>query len=554
MFRRESPANIRAIAAACVACWALGCSSDAEVSSVDLAPADGVVVITLDTLRADRLSGLGYAQPTSPHLDAFADESVVFEHAIAQYPSTLASHMSIFTGLYPRQHGVVERDRSLSPQIPILAEVFRQAGFRTAGYTENGMISPGSGLGRGFEEFVFEHIGPPTGPDRIFELGLEFLNRLDDDERPFLWLHTYAVHTPYEPTDGNRERFLRGHPEPQVPVTGEYLTQVNRGLARAADADVEAMSRLYNGQLRDVDAAFRRFLDSLEARGWGERLAIAVFADHGEEFRDHGHLAHEQVYPELIHVPLMIYHPRLEPRRVGTLVEIMALAPTLADLAGIEWPSSESAQSLVRLASGIDDGVEEKAYAETEIGLHQRSVIQRFDGDLWQLIEHRFPVGEDGVWFSTASAFDVQGGRDVELELMAYRRPRSARVSVNGQATTAVDISTGWHRLRLQLPPDCHLCRVAIEVDSCERPVDVGESKDQRCLAVKVKGGERRRYELYNLSEDPGAEHDLVREREPVFRRLFKTLQAMPSEPVHAPGAAGGQQDEDTLRTLGYLG
>lgn len=554
MFRWRVAGWSRALVA-CVAVWALACEPQVRTRPVDLQPVDGVVLITLDTLRADRLSSLGYGQPTSPRIDAFAAESVVFERAVAQYPSTLASHMSIFTGLYPRQHGVVERDRSLSPQIPILAEAFQRTGFRTAGYTENGMIAPGSGLGRGFEEFVFEHVGPPNGPDHIFDLGLGFLDRLEAGERPFLWLHTYAVHTPYEPTEANRERFLRGHVEPQVPVTGEFLTKVNRGLAEVGVADVAAMSRLYDGQLRDVDGAFQRFLEALDEGGWSRRLAIVVFADHGEEFRDHGHLAHEQVYPELIHVPLIVRHPELTPRRVEALIETIDIAPTVAEIGGVEWSSSGgSGESLLPLATGAVEELDEVAYSETDIGLHQRSIIRRLDGDLWQLVEHRFPVGEDGVWFSRSSAFDLPRAEGVELQLIAYRRPRSVSLSINGEPVTEVEAATEWHTLPVPLPPDCHLCRIGIEVDSCERPADVGESKDQRCLAVKVRGGERRRYELYNLSRDPTAEHDLVREREPIFRQLLATLRSIPTEPVQAPDAASPQQDEETLRALGYLG
>ena len=542
-----------------LSCWwlafalaLLGCGSS-DVSKAQVEAVDGIIVVTLDTLRADRLSGYGYSQPTSPFLDEFADESVVFDHAFVQYPSTLASHMSIFTGLYPQQHGVVERDRSLSPAIPLIAQVFAEAGFRTAGFTENGMIAPGSGLGRGFEQFVHEHIGPPQGPDRVFDLGLEFLDGLGPGERPFLWLHTYAVHTPYEPTPDNRRTFLRGHPAPEVPVDGEYLTRVNRGLAQVSAQDVEAMSRLYDGQLRDVDAAFGRLLAALEERGWEDRLAVVVFADHGEEFHEHGHMVHEQIYPELVHIPLIIRNPRLSPRRVGAVVEAIDIAPTLAQLAGLDWQSAGAGRSLLPLATGQPTQGTESAYAETEIGIHQRTMIERVDGDLWQLIEHRFPVGQDGVWFSTSAAFDLPQADKADLQVIAYRKPRRATVRINGGPAEELALTTEWRTVPLDLPPDCFLCRVSVEVEDCERPVDVGESTDQRCLAFKVRGEQRWRYELYNLSEDPSASVDLLRSNQPIFRRLMASLRAMPREALQPPGAAGEPANEEILRSLGYL-
>ncbi len=531
---------------------ALGCTGP-SVPEPSIEAVEGIVIITLDTLRADRLSGHGYSQPTSPVLDRFADEAVVFDHAFVQYPSTLASHMSIFTGLYPRQHGVTERDRSLSPAIPLIAQVFAEAGFRTAAITENGMISRGSGLGRGFEQFVHEHIGPPDGPDRVFDLGLEFLDSLAPGERPFLWLHTYAVHTPYEPTSDNRRTFLRGHPEPEAPVSGEFLTRVNRGLERISAQDVEAMSRLYDGQLHDVDAALGRLLESLSARGWTDRLAVVIFADHGEEFHEHGRMAHEQVYPELVHVPLIIRNPYLSPRRVDTVVEAIDIAPTLAAMAGLDWQSLGAGRSLLPLATGLPTQEREAAYAETEIGIHQRTMVERINGDIWQLIEHRFPVGQDGVWFSTSAAFDVPQADEVELQLIAYRRPRRATIRINDEPAAEVELTTDWQPVALSLPSDCFLCRIHVEVEGCERPVDVGESKDQRCLAFKVRGEQRWRYELYNLSNDPSASDDLLRGNQAIFRRLLTSLRAMPAEALQPPGVAGEPANEEILRSLGYL-
>ncbi len=447
---------------------AAGCSPGKE--PIPFSAADGVIVITLDTLRADRLGTYGYDRPTSPELDAFAAESVVFDSAFAQYPSTMVSHLSAFTGLYPREHGVIQRKLSLSPTLPTVAEVFKKAGFSTAAFTENGMISPASGLGRGFDQFIYQHIGPPNGPDQVFDMGLQFLSEQSDPSRVFLWLHTYAVHTPYQPTAGNRELFLDGVAPPTVPVTGEFLSLVNRDQEQIEDADVAAFSRLYDGQLRDVDTAFGRFLQQLKESGWLDRLAIVVFADHGEEFREHGMLVHEQVYPELTRIPLMIRHPSLPAQRVESTVETIDMAPTLAGLAGLDWQPVGSGRSLLPgLLGKSEESTPQVAYAEMETGLHQRTVVQSIGSDLWQLIEHRFPAGPDGVWFSTIGEFDVQG-TELDLNLYSYRKRRSLKIWLDGELFTELQIAPDWSQLTVPLPKGCFLCRVRLEAKDCATP------------------------------------------------------------------------------------
>ncbi len=529
-----------------------GCPSGGDTEQ-SVTPLEGVIIVTLDTLRSDRIGGYGYELPTSPGIDAFARRSSVFEWAFAQYPSTMVSHLSAFTGLYPREHGVVQRRLKLSPELPIIAEVMQEHGFRTAAFTENGMISPSSGLGRGFETFEYKLIGPPDGPRTIFDSGLEWLAALESGERPFLWLHTYAVHTPYEPTAKNRTDFLRGHSGPNVPVTGEYLTAVNRGRESASDADVEAMSRLYDGQLRDVDTAFAEFVDALQANGWNDRIAVIVFADHGEEFREHGLLAHEQVYPELVRIPLIIYHPQLQSRRVEHIVETVDLAPTMAELVGVDWVPNGAGRSLMPLLTGaaVTD-LPETAYAEMEIGIHQRSVISREGKRRWQLIEHRYPAGPDGTWFSDVAEFDVQGPEQ-ELRIWSFRKRRNARIYINGELTTEQQLRPSWQSVPVDIGNDCAPCRIRIESEDCQVPAELGPSQDYRCHAVKIAGRDRFRYQLFDLSTDPLAKNEVTYTELPTLRRMVGLLRSMPSEALAQPGEAGQIENQDALRALGYL-
>ena len=135
-------------------------------------PTRGVILISLDTVRADHLSCYGYERRTTPFLESLAERSVLFERAVAQYPSTLISHMSMFTGFYPRQHGVFPPAAVLSPEIETMPERLQAAGLRTAGHTEGGYVSGAYGFERGFEEFTDTPYADDTDVERTFERGL----------------------------------------------------------------------------------------------------------------------------------------------------------------------------------------------------------------------------------------------------------------------------------------------------------------------------------------------------------------------------------------------
>src|ERR1700760_1606082 len=137
---------------------ALGCEEELRQPEGEARPAPratrGYILISIDTLRADHLGLYGYPRPTSPFLDSLARRATVFEEAYSQFPSTLVSHMSMLTGLYPREHGVLQPDAVLSPKVETLPEVFQRNGFHTAGFTEGGYVSGRYGFRRGFDLFA----------------------------------------------------------------------------------------------------------------------------------------------------------------------------------------------------------------------------------------------------------------------------------------------------------------------------------------------------------------------------------------------------------------
>lgn len=165
----------------------------------DLQPSRGYVLISLDTLRADRLGSYAADRQASPFFDTLAQRGTLFEHVAAPYPATLVSHMSMFTGLYPPQHTVYPPAGVLPKGVWTLAEEMRQAGYRTEAHTEGGFVAAGYGFERGFEVYDDTSYSADVDIERTFGRGLEFLDSLAPGERFFLFLHSYSTHDPYDP-------------------------------------------------------------------------------------------------------------------------------------------------------------------------------------------------------------------------------------------------------------------------------------------------------------------------------------------------------------------
>ena len=200
---RATRASLVAALALCAGACGQG---DPGGSASPLAPTRGYILISLDTLGAAHLGGYGYERPTSPFLDRLSERATVFQNAVVQYPSTLVSHTSLFTGLYPQEHGVYPPNSSLSPEIETLPERMHREGFVTAAFTEGGYLGREDIFGRGFDDY---EIGSPTqrAIENTLGKGARFLERLGAEERFFLFLHTYSVHAPYEPLEEFREMF-----------------------------------------------------------------------------------------------------------------------------------------------------------------------------------------------------------------------------------------------------------------------------------------------------------------------------------------------------------
>lgn len=317
----------------------LGCSFAASAEKRE--PLPNVILISIDTLRPDHLGAYGYTKGTSPALDQFRRESVLFRTVIASAPSTLASHASIFTSLAPQHHGALHsKSIPLAQNLVTLTEVLREGGYRTSAVVGGGQIAPEYGLNQGFESY---EVIDDSSFDEIVERATPFLQR--SKGKPFfLFLHTYEVHHPYTPLPEDLKRFepvAKSSLPPHIEI--ELLKDINWRGKRITDADRAHIVNTYDAEIFSMDRAFRRLVHELRRLGLYDNSIIVFTSDHGEEFGEHGVMGWHShtLYEELLRIPLIIRFPggAHAGKEISGLVRSVDIAPMILDTTGVPHPS-----------------------------------------------------------------------------------------------------------------------------------------------------------------------------------------------------------------------
>jgi len=302
-----------------------------------------VILVSVDTLRADYLSCYGSKEASTPGFDRIAREGVLFENAASVAPTTLPAHASLLTGTSPFEHWVHDNvGFRLRQDLPTLASTLKARGYRTGGFVGSFVLDRKFGLARGFD--VYSDETPETDRGLRERRGEEVLEEAlgwigSEDEAPFFaFLHFFDPHRPYEP------------PPPFAPKVG----------------NLEGLDAAYRGEISYVDSLLQRLLAFLDARGLPESTVLAVTADHGESLGEHGEDTHGFfLYQSTLHVPLLIRAPGIRHgQRASALVRTIDIAPTVLELLGVEAPSSFEGVSFVS-ATGEVKTRDVEAYAET---------------------------------------------------------------------------------------------------------------------------------------------------------------------------------------------
>ncbi len=307
--------------------------------------AGDIVLIVIDTLRADHLSLYGYGRRTSPALDAFARDAVTYTDAISPGTWTVPAHGSLFTGRWPSFHGAerVPGARNLAtplnPEVPTLAELLAAAGFRTAAFVANSVyVSRALGFDRGFGEFFDRDLNVATDVERALQAWLP------RHERLFVFVNILDPHEPYEPPPPFDRRFPG-----KLPDLGTMMTVlVYGGTPVTPELQAHFVSQ-YDGEIAFADESLGRIMRELKRRGRYEDALIAVTSDHGELLGEHGLAGHGFApYEELLHVPLVVKLPgeRRRGERVDRRVSTTSLFADILVTAGVGSPAGVQARPL----------------------------------------------------------------------------------------------------------------------------------------------------------------------------------------------------------------
>ena len=351
--------------------------------------ADSVVLIVVDTLRADHLGFYGAERPTSPRLDQRVKEGAVFEYALSTSPWTLPAFGSIFTGQLPSRHraGIFPRPDprteprqkqfgKLDESVPTLAEVLREEGFATGAVVNNAFLGPSFGVDRGFDDYDLD----PGSQQHVRRANVSVnraLRWLDEhgDGRFFLLLHLFDPHMTYDPPEPFLGRFSNSVPVSDKPRVTD-LHEI-RPLLRRGGVDMAYLEALYDEEILFVDSQLGRLFDELEERGLLERSLVILTSDHGEEFLEHGKFEHgHSVFDEVLRVPLVIWGPAVTPGRLATPVSLVDLFSTVLDAVGVEREGIPGRSLGPLLAAGGSDRGAPLVAEGTLYGPERRALVR----------------------------------------------------------------------------------------------------------------------------------------------------------------------------------
>jgi arylsulfatase A-like enzyme len=344
-----------------------------------------VVLISIDTLRADHLQVYGYERATSPNIARLAEEGVLFTNAATTWPSSAPGHASMLTGLYPPTHGVMGNGYRLSSVVPTLGEAARAKGLRTGGFINNPWLSYTLGFAQGFDTYFDAErveVAHEAWPELLLQnvslyrllLGLRPGERQPatrlatqwlahhKDERFFLFLHLLDPHQPYTPDPQFRDRFLRttgaADPGDTRVFMGKAHKEGGHGMGRNTGERVEmtpeqeaAVVARYDECVANADARIGQLLDALDALGLARNTLVVLTADHGENMTaNEPRFHHEGLYESTLRVPLVVRGPGVDRLRAkaDAPVSLVDIFPTVADLVGLDLPPVISGVSLAR--------------------------------------------------------------------------------------------------------------------------------------------------------------------------------------------------------------
>jgi arylsulfatase A-like enzyme len=439
---------------------AVVCASSCRDSSApEGKPGHNVLLIVVDTLRADHMSHYGHDLETSVGLDRFAVQANRFVRAYSVSPLTPPSTASILTGLAPETHGVKGTGQRLPAQAVTLAERLQRDGWRTAGFSHNVVIGEVTGFAQGFDEFVDYRGRLRAYPDVSAMVNAAILWILRADRPFFLYLHPMNVHGPYKVPEVRASDLLGRPPVEGFQFYGPVMSKLmDEGqLAMREQVSEEMLTSLqeqYDTAIRYTCDQIARVIDALRARDLYDDTLVMIAADHGEELFEHGGFGHGYtLYREVLQVPLLVKLPgQSTSRTIEAPVSLLDVYPTILDALGLELPEGLHGRSLLPVLRGEAQADEERILYFHEDGhrMTGRALLTRD----YKLIEI------DRDYEKRRSVWQLLDAEEDPLELtdLAGARPEVV-------AELAPQLEASSQRYRSQSPGDAESVRDQLDED-----------------------------------------------------------------------------------------
>ncbi len=415
------------------------------------APRQNLILFTIDTLRANHLGCYGYFRETSPNIDAIAREALLFERCFVPMAQTLPSHLSIMTGVYPMEHGVLSNLEKPGGQrfapgdnMRPIAMLLGEQGYRCAAFVSATPVKKSSGIAHGFDTF--------DEPERARRLGGEtvtaFLSWLEQSppEPFFAWIHVFDPHAPYEPpapydTMFSSDVALDAYMQERRIAEHVQKQRNDRHVVPEDDLwDIRKAINGYDGEIRYVDDQIARLVERLKERHLWDRTVFVLTADHGEGLGQHDIVMHDAIWDEQLHVPLVIRAPGAAAAKIARPVRSIDILPTVLSLMGGIDASAFLAQCRGRNA--LTAASEEPVFAQEPDG--RRKVFALMDGD-WKYIhdadkgDQLFHLGRDPFELTNVIADHPQEAARLKQQIVELMREQARRGAILQEGRAADD-------------------------------------------------------------------------------------------------------------------
>jgi hypothetical protein len=500
-----------------------------DLSSYKYANAN-VILIIIDTLRADHLGCYGYHRNTSPEIDKIANEGILFKNMLAQTSWTRPGTASILSGLYPKNHGANTRKDRLAEEINLLPEILGRVGYTSYAFVANGNAGERVGFNQGYKDFFSyresvkkDKSNIHVRSDEINETVLNVIRQLEERSKNFIYVHYVDPHAPYIP----KEKHFSKADKTVFSMEFRHSQAIFKMSEEKKHRVLKEMINAYDDEILFNDKMIGNLIRALKKKNMYHNSIIIITSDHGEEFLEHNNIGHGRtLYDDQLRVPLIIRLPDNVHKKTGKIANQIDVCPTILSLLKIPIPKNIDGKDLFDKTTGA----RQFNCAELCLG---KNILFSVQTTKDKLIE-KFPltVTEKGRfrWFRESALIET-GEDSLELIIGSLQKKCSIQLNVSGKPIKEMTITPGKHTFDIVLPESNIKKTVTIRsLTSCQMPADLGIGNDRRCLAFRIFNSKNIDIntisEIYNeyfaLKNDPGEKTNRYHRKQ--FKKLIMEL------------------------------